>query len=63
MGFWPWGTDREDAKVNAAIAEEKAAHSELLHVVSELETLVARLSKLPEVQAARGKDRRDRCDD
>lgn len=63
MGLWPWEAKKDDAKVADALAEEAAAHSELLHVVTELECLVARLAKLPEVQAARGKNRRDRKDD
>lgn len=63
MGFWPWGNTKEDAKVAEALAAEKAAHSDLVNVVTELESVVARLSGLPEVQAARSKNRRTRRDD
>jgi hypothetical protein len=53
MGLWPWQARKGDERVIDALAAEKAAHSELLGVVAELETLVARLNQLPEVQAAR----------
>jgi hypothetical protein len=54
LSVWPWPSNKRSLKVDAVIAQESATHAELLKVVSELETLVARLNSLPEVRAARG---------